>query len=167
LESSDHLLNDLYSGKIGGKGATRCHDGKVLSFRARCNKVVECNGGEDEYDCDWHKRSSIPTINSVEEFQSVLKNNDKVLIEFFAPWCPACVTFLPELEKLAARTTDIPLTIYKVNTDENAELKAMFSIDTFPRVLMFSKRTGTEPKTYHKNNGLRFEPLHQWVRNQV
>ena len=118
MESSDHLLNHLYSGKIGGKGATRCHDGKVLSFRARCNKVgtegqfrlsfripentvvfiantetldsdakafnifhsnknrllcsskvVECNGGEDEYDCNWHKRSSIPTINSVEEFQ--------------------------------------------------------------------------------------------------
>eukprot|EP00092_Neocalanus_flemingeri_P018180 GFUD01019677.1.p1 GENE.GFUD01019677.1~~GFUD01019677.1.p1 ORF type:complete len:402 (+),score=99.99 GFUD01019677.1:157-1206(+) len=156
-----------WQGKIQGSGATRCHDGKVLPFRARCNKMVECNGGEDEYDCDWHKRSSIPTISTVEQFKRVLADNENVLIEFFAPWCPACVTFLPELEKLSASTTDIPLTVFKVNTDNNPELKTMFSIDTFPRVLMWTKATGTEPKRYLKSSGLKFEPLYNWVRQQV
>ena len=62
--------------------------------------MVECGGGEDEYDCEWHKRSSIPSIDSFQEFTKVLSENDQVLIEFFAPWCPACVTFLPVLEDI-------------------------------------------------------------------
>jgi len=167
ISPSNPAQRPAWQGKIDGAGRTRCHDGEVLPFRARCNQVVECTAGEDEYDCDWHKSSTIPTINNVEQFKSVLAANEKVLVEFFAPWCPACVTFLPELEKLSARTTDIPLVIYKVNTDDNPELKEMFSVDTFPRVLMFNKRTGTEPRTYHKSNGLKFEPLHSWVRQQL
>merc|ERR1719245_2991094 len=33
-----------WQGKIDGSGRTRCHDGKILPFRARCNKVEECDG---------------------------------------------------------------------------------------------------------------------------
>merc|ERR1712168_118434 len=134
-----------WQGKIDGSGRTRCHDGKILPFRARCNKVVDCDGGEDEYDCDWHKRSFIPTIDSVDHFKSVMANNEKVLVEFFAPWCPACVTFLPELEKVANSAININLKVFKVNTDENQELKNMYSVNTFPRVLLFNKKAGTEP----------------------
>jgi len=167
ISLSNSAQKPAWQGKMNGSGRTRCHDGQILPFRARCNQIVECAGGEDEYDCDWHKRSSIPTITTVDQFKSVLANNEKVLVEFFAPWCPACVTFLPELEKLSANTRDIPLAIYKVNTDDNPELKEMFSVDTFPRVLMFNKKTGTEPNTYQKSNGLKFEPLYSWVRQQV
>merc|ERR1719245_256858 len=83
-----------WQGKIDGSGRTRCHDGKILPFRARCNKVVDCDGGEDEYDCDWHKRSFIPTIDSVDHFKSVMANNEKVLVEFFCPLVP-CLCDLP------------------------------------------------------------------------
>ena len=103
----------LFSGKVSGVASTRCHDGKVLPFRSRCNKFVECGQGEDEAGCDWHKHSSIKTVTGA-EFDQVLENSDNVLVEFFAPWCPACVTFLPQLEKLERATRDIPLTVVKV-----------------------------------------------------
>ena len=44
----------------------------------------------------------------------IMNSEDTVLVEFFAPWCPACVTFLPELEKLQEENWDIPM--YKVGT---------------------------------------------------
>lgn len=82
-------------------------------------QVVECQQAEDEYDCEWYKRSSIPSIHSFTEFTQVLNENDVVLVEFFAPWCPACVTFLPVLEDIDKTLTyeNQNLAIYKVNTN--------------------------------------------------
>ena len=78
--------------------------------------MTECAGGEDEYDCDWYKRSNIPSIDSFQEFSQVLNDNEAVLIEFFAPWCPACVTFLPVLEDIDKTFTyeNKNLAVYKV-----------------------------------------------------
>ena len=47
----------------------------------------------------------------------VIRENENVLVEFFAPWCPACVTFLPHLETLKNSNTDLPLTVVKVFDD--------------------------------------------------
>ena len=41
-----------------------------------------------------------------------MREEEIVLLEFFAPWCPACITFMPELVKLQ-ENVDIP--IYKVD----------------------------------------------------
>ena len=37
-----------------------------------------------------------------------------MMVEFFAPWCPACVTFLPHLETLKDSNADLPLKVVKV-----------------------------------------------------
>ena len=47
----------------------------------------------------------------------MIRENENVLVEFFAPWCPACVTFLPHLETLKNSNTDLPLTVVKVFDD--------------------------------------------------
>ena len=155
-------------------------------------QVTECSGGEDEYDCQWYKRSSIPSIDSFQEFTNVLNQNEKVLVEFFAPWCPACVTFLPVLEDIDQTLTyeNENLAVYKVtfaadniniisrnifknilspkvNTDENPDLKAMFNVNTFPRVLLFDKSKGVEPKQYEKSFGMKFQPLYNWLKKEL
>merc|ERR1711997_962601 len=97
---------------------------------------------------------------------SVLNQNERVLVEFFAPWCPACVTFLPVLEDIDQTLTyeNENLAVYKVNTDENQDLKAMFNVNTFPRVLLFDKKKGVEPKMYEKAFGMKFQPLYNWLK---
>jgi len=120
---------------------------------------------EDEFGCDWHKKSKIPAINSYEEFQEVMRTTDTVILEFFAPWCPACVTFKPEFEKLQEKHWDIPM--YTVNTDENPTLKKMFNVDTYPRVLLFTKDQKYDPKKYEKKWGLKFEPLNNWLEKEL
>ena len=44
----------------------------------------------------------------------VVRENENVMVEFFAPWCPACVTFLPHLETLKDSNADLPLKVVKV-----------------------------------------------------
>ena len=31
-------------------------------------QVKECSKGEDEFDCDWHKRSTVDTITTRQQF---------------------------------------------------------------------------------------------------
>merc|ERR1711936_118506 len=168
-EEKEENDSPAWQGRVGGTAHTKCHDGTLLPFRARCNKVVECQQAEDEYDCEWYKRSSIPSIHSFTEFTQVLNENDVVLVEFFAPWCPACVTFLPVLEDIDKTLTyeNQNLAIYKVNTNENPDLRAMFNVNTFPRVLLFDKNKGVEPRTYEKAFGMKFQPLYKWLKKQL
>ena len=55
----------------------------------------------------------------------------------------------------------------KVNTDENPELKEMFNVDTYPRVLLFTKDAKYDPKKYEKKWGLKFDPLNRWLENEL
>ena len=33
-------------------------------------QVVECSEGEDEFDCDWHKRSTVETVTTRQQFET-------------------------------------------------------------------------------------------------
>ena len=44
----------------------------------------------------------------------LVRENENVMVEFFAPWCPACVTFLPHLETLKDSNAGLPLKVVKV-----------------------------------------------------
>jgi len=155
---------EAWQGKVGNSYHTRCHNGKLLPFRSRCNKIEECSEAEDEYNCDWHKDSSIPEIANFEEFSNIMSTGQTVIVEFFAPWCPACVTFLPELEKLQSAMPEVP--IYKVNTDDNQKLKDFYDVTTYPRVLLFTDGQ-YDPVKYEKSWGLKFEPLINWVKMEL
>ena len=32
-------------------------------------QVKECSNGEDEFDCDWHKRSTVDTVSTRDQFE--------------------------------------------------------------------------------------------------
>merc|ERR1711971_22381 len=167
-------VTPAWQGKVDGRAVTKCHDGKILPFRARCNKVVDCKKGEDEKDCEWHKRSSVPTISGVRQLRRTLRKYPNVLVEFFAPWCPACVNFSPQLERLQAATKNIPLKVVKVNVMEDPELMKLFSVNSFPKIMLWSKRWGdgvatymfTQHRTYDKHMGLTFRSVFAWIRQQ-
>jgi thioredoxin 1 len=56
------------------------------------------------------------------------------IIDFYADWCGPCRSVAPVLEELSNEYED-KLLIYKINTDEEAELSHLFGIQSIPTFL--------------------------------
>jgi len=66
---------------------------------------------------EWNYQGSLPAI-----------------IDFYADWCGPCKAVAPILEELAVEY-DGKLVIYKIDTDKEEELSAMFGIQSIPTLL--------------------------------
>jgi thioredoxin len=62
------------------------------------------------------------------------QGNLPAIIDFYADWCGPCKMVAPVLEELAEEYKD-RLLIYKVDTDAEQELSAVFGIQSIPTLL--------------------------------
>lgn len=60
------------------------------------------------------------------------------IIDFYADWCMPCKMVAPVLEELA-REYEGKINIYKVDTEEEQELSAVFGIRSIPSLLFCPK----------------------------
>ena len=67
----------------------------------------------------------------------VVNAENKVLLDFWAPWCGPCRMIAPFLEEIAAE--DESITIGKVNVDEEMALAAKFGIVSIPTLVVMEK----------------------------
>ena len=77
------------------------------------------------------------------------------IIDFYANWCAPCKMVAPILEELSNEYAD-QIVIYKVNTEEEQELSAVFGIRSIPSILFCplegqpQMAAGALPKTAFK-----------------
>jgi thioredoxin 1 len=68
--------------------------------------------------------------------EDTLKSKDRVIILFYASWCPFSQRFLPVFEKFSQDKTG---TCLRVVTDDKASLCEKYFVDVVPTVLVFEK----------------------------
>jgi len=75
---------------------------------------------------------------TAERFQSdVLEANHRVLVDFYADWCPPCRALAPLLEDVA-QSLEKPQ-ILKVNVDDEPQLAERYSVSSIPTLIAFER----------------------------
>ena len=73
-------------------------------------------------------------INPNNFHSEVINSEQKVLLDFWAPWCGPCRMVLPLVEEISRERPDIK--VGKINVDENPELAAQFGVTSIPTLMV-------------------------------
>jgi thioredoxin 1 len=68
-------------------------------------------------------------------FDQTIKDNETVLIDFWAEWCGPCRSFAPTYEAASEQHEDIVFA--KVDTEDQQELAQAFGIRSIPTLMVF------------------------------
>jgi len=76
------------------------------------------------------------TIKSTDDtFETLLKENKNLLIDFWAPWCGPCIQIAPTLEEISDEMKEV--TIVKHCIDEEPNLPTKYGVRGIPTMLLF------------------------------
>lgn len=69
-------------------------------------------------------------------FDSVLKENPYVLVDFWAEWCGPCRKVAPVMEELA-KEYEGKVTVAKLDVDANPQTAMKFRVMSIPTIILF------------------------------
>jgi len=69
-------------------------------------------------------------------FDETLRNNENVVVDFWAEWCMPCKMIAPSIEDLAKEFAG-KVIFGKLNTDENPTIAARYGISAIPTLIFF------------------------------
>jgi thioredoxin 1 len=72
---------------------------------------------------------------TIENFESHVKDDDILLVDFWASWCGPCLQFAPTYEAASEANPDI--TFGSINTEEQQELASAAGIQSIPTLMAF------------------------------
>ena len=72
---------------------------------------------------------------TLDTFENTVKDNDTVIVDFWAEWCGPYRGFAPTFEQASESNPDI--VFGKVNTEEQTQLAEAFGIRSIPTLMVF------------------------------
>ena len=97
--------------------------------------------------------SGLPAVTDGTFDAEVLKAEQPVLVDFWAPWCGPCRMLHPVLEQVATERGEA-LKIVSINVDDNVEYAAKLGVMSVPALMIFkdgelvNKTFGAYPKRH-------------------
>lgn len=67
--------------------------------------------------------------------EQVLKSQQPVLVDFWAPWCAPCRQIAPLIEQLATENGDVR--VGKVNIDDSPRYAEQYRVQAIPTIMVF------------------------------
>lgn len=74
-------------------------------------------------------------------FNAFIDQDQRVLIDFWAPWCPPCRALSPTIDRLGQA---FPGRVGKINIDEEPEVARRYGVASIPTVIIFDKGQASE-----------------------
>ena len=75
---------------------------------------------------------------SSEQFEKELKQNENLVVDFWAPWCGPCRMIAPLIDNVAVKMGG-KVKIVKLNIDESRDVAIKYNIMSIPTVIFFKK----------------------------
>ena len=95
--------------------------------------------------------AGITELSSNSFEQEVLKSDQPVLVDFWAPWCGPCRMIGPVVEELAGENAD-SLKVAKINIDDAQDIATTYGVSSIPTLMIFKngdvidRFVGVQPK---------------------
>ena len=80
--------------------------------------------------------SNVLTVTEGTFDAEVLKSDQPVLVDFWAPWCGPCMQLSPVIDEIAIAKAG-HAKVAKVNVDDNAQLAVKYRVYSIPALLFF------------------------------
>lgn len=71
------------------------------------------------------------------DFSDIIKNNEKVIVKYFADWCGSCKLFAPKFRRLSENPDYEGVVFLDVNAEENEEARKMAGVNNLPFLATF------------------------------
>jgi thiol-disulfide isomerase/thioredoxin len=121
----------------------------------------------EEHSNDFYAGTSVRSITSPAEFDSILSDPSPVLVEVFAPWCAACKSLKPSIIELASRLKgSVQIVSVDATVATNSEIVDRLDANSFPTFRFFPRgKQSVVPLNFRASTDV--DDMNLWLSNQI
>jgi len=101
-------------------------------------------------------------VDNEEDLRTELEKNDKVLVLFYASWCPYCTRFVPYFKK-KVNSFNFGAVIHVLLDDYDNPLWDDYDIEAVPTLILFEKNKIIDRLNGRFGVGLKEDQLKVWL----